>query len=151
MSVDDEWVICRAQTSDFESIVRLLAAAQLPTDDLATALGLQLWALAEHDALVGAIGLERRGTGGLLRSLVIAPSHQRRGLGVRLVRAVERESRFAGVELLVLLTETAEPFFHRLGYQVVDRQVVPDELKHSAEFQSLCPASAVCMNKSLTH
>ena len=150
MSADDQCVVRRAQSPDFELLLGLLAGAQLPTDDLATAPGLRLWALEEHGALVGVIGLERRGAGGLLRSLAVAPSHQRRGLGVRLVRQLEHESRSEGVELLVLLTQTAQPFFRRLGYRVVDRQHVPDELKQSAEFLSLCPASAVCMSRSLS-
>jgi amino-acid N-acetyltransferase len=51
--------------------------------------------------------------------------------------------------MLVLLTQTAEPFFARLGYSVVDRVYVPDEVKASAEFRSLCPAAATCMTKSL--
>jgi amino-acid N-acetyltransferase len=47
------------------------------------------------------------------------------------------------------LTETAEGFFRGLGYHVIDRGYVIEELKQSAEFRSLCPASAVCMTKSL--
>ena len=96
------------------------------------------------------IGLERRGAGGLVRSLAITSSHQRRGLGARLVRQLEHKSRTEGVELLVLLTQTAQPFSHRLGYRAVDRQLVPDELQQSAEFLSLCPASAVRMTRSLS-
>ncbi len=54
-----------------------------------------------------------------------------------------------GIEALVLLTETAEAFFTRHGYLVIERESVPDEIKQSAEFQSLCPDSAICMTKSL--
>lgn len=150
MTEINQLVIRRAQGSDFDALLKLLTGAQLPTDDLTTATGLQLWVLEEHGGLVGAIGLERRGAGGLLRSLAIAPLHRRRGLGGKLVRQLEREARSEGVELLVLLTQTAQPFFHWLGYRTVDRQHVPDELKQSAEFLSLCPASAVCMSRSLT-
>jgi hypothetical protein len=32
---------------------------------------------------------------------------------------------------------------------VIEREYVPEEIKQSAEFQSLCPASAICMTKSL--
>jgi amino-acid N-acetyltransferase len=49
----------------------------------------------------------------------------------------------------VLLTETAEKFFRAIGYEVIDRRHVPEEIKQSAEFRSLCPASAVCMSKLL--
>ena len=49
----------------------------------------------------------------------------------------------------MLLTETAEKFFRAIGYEVIDRRHVPEEIKQSAEFRSLCPASAVCMTKLL--
>lgn len=54
-----------------------------------------------------------------------------------------------GVELPVLLTETAEAFFRSLGYAAIDRRFVSEEPKQSAEFRSLCPVSAVCMSKAL--
>jgi amino-acid N-acetyltransferase len=60
-----------------------------------------------------------------------------------------KDSRQAGIRRLVLLTETAASFFERLGYAVIDRQSVGAAVKESAEFRSLCPASAVCMTKSL--
>jgi len=81
--------------------------------------------------------------------LAVAPSHQRRGLGQQPVASLEIESRTGGVRQLVLLTQTAERYFRRLGYAVVDRGEVPNEVKQSAAFRSLCPASAVCMTKSL--
>ena len=40
MSVDDHGAIRRAQASDFESLLELLAGAHLPTDYLTTAPGL---------------------------------------------------------------------------------------------------------------
>jgi amino-acid N-acetyltransferase len=60
------------------------------------------------------------------------------------------DARADGARQLVLLTETAQPFFVQLGYQVIERDDAPGEVKRSAEFASLCPASAVCMTKSLT-
>jgi amino-acid N-acetyltransferase len=49
----------------------------------------------------------------------------------------------------VLLTETAEGFFRAIGYEIIDRSHVPEKINQSAEFRLLCPASAVCMRKSL--
>ncbi len=93
--------------------------------------------------------MERFGKYALLRSLAVAPSHRQRGLGQQLVARLERDARANGVEQLVLLTETAEKFFRAIGYEPIDRGYVPEEIKQSAEFRSLCPASAVCMSKSL--
>jgi amino-acid N-acetyltransferase len=95
------------------------------------------------------IGIELSGAVALLRSLAIAPKYQRGGLGHQLVAQLERDVQNTGVEQLILLTETAESFFRRLGYEVIDRRYVPEEVKQSAEFRSLCPASAVCMTKSV--
>ena len=50
---------------------------------------------------------------------------------------------------LVLLTLTAVSFFERQGYRVIDRRSVPDDVQATAEFKSLCPASAICMAKAI--
>ncbi len=129
----------------------LLEGAGLPTADLTSSPGLQLWVLEEGDSsIVGAIALERSwGNEALLRSLVIVPASRGCGFGQQLVARVEQDSRQAGIHRLVLLTETAEGFFKHLSYAVIDRLSVGDAVKQSAEFRSLCPASAVCMAKSL--
>jgi amino-acid N-acetyltransferase len=134
---------------DLTAIQALLTAARLPIEDLDEPADLGFWVVRDGERVVGAIGLECHDTVGLLRSLVLAPEYRKRGLGLALVAALERYARSAGVEVLVLLTQTAAPFFDRLGYSVVDRAYVPDEVKASAEFRSLCPASAICMTKSL--
>jgi amino-acid N-acetyltransferase len=141
--------IRRAQASDQTAVLQLLGGAGLPTADLASVPDLQLWVAEIEGGLVGVIGLERFGTGALLRSLCVAPYYQRCGLGQELVARLERDAHAGGIERLVLLTETAEAFFRRLGYEIIDRTDVPAELKESAEFRSLCPASAVCLTKSL--
>jgi amino-acid N-acetyltransferase len=142
--------LVRASTRvDFAAIRQLLVASQLPVDDLDEARELRFWVAEAHGHVIGAIALERYGSVGLLRSLVVAASHQKQGLGRDLVATLEREARYSGVELLVLLTQTAETFFHRIGYRVADRGDVSAEIKASAEFRSLCPATALCMTKSL--
>ena len=140
----------RAATAfDREGVCSLLAASSLPTVDLDSATDLCFWVAEESGQLIATIGLERHGASGLLRSLVVSASHRRRGLGRELVAKVESAALKAEIELLVLLTETAERFFRSLGFAPVDRGYLPDEIKDSAEFRSLCPASAVCMTKSL--
>jgi amino-acid N-acetyltransferase len=98
---------------------------------------------------IGAIGLERRDAIGLLRSLVVAPGRRRQGLARALIGTLERYAHESGITELVLLTETAEPFFRRLGYTVIDRDQAPVAITSSAEFRTLCPTTAVCMTKRL--
>ena len=150
MNVELKPQIRRGQADDLAAVRDLLQRAGLPTDDLTWAPGLQVWVLEAEGLLAGVIGLERFGAGGLLRSLAVAPEFQHRGLGHQLVGQLEHDARAGGVEQLVLLTQTAEAFFRGLGYGVIDRRYVPDELKHSEEFRSLCPATAVCMTKALS-
>ncbi len=67
-----------------------------------------------------------------------------------IMRSLEEHANAAGFVQLVLLTEAAEHFFHRLGYSVVDRDRAPAAVASSAEFRTLCPATAVCMTKLLS-
>jgi amino-acid N-acetyltransferase len=149
MTASPQPAIRRSHAADLAAVVRLLQGAGLPTDDLTSAAGLHVWVLEADKSLFGVIGLERFGAGALLRSLAVAPGYRRRGFGHKLVAQLERDAQADGIEQLVLLTETAEDFFRRLGYEAVDRRYVPEEIRQSAEFQSLCPASAICMTKSL--
>jgi amino-acid N-acetyltransferase len=138
-----------SQPDDMAAVRDLLGGAGLPTDDLTCAPGLQIYVLEAEGLLAGVIGLERFGAGALLRSLVVARDYRRHGLGHELVVQLERYAQAGGVERLVLLTETAEAFFRRRGYVPIDRRKVPEAIKQSAEFRSLCPASAMCMTKPL--
>jgi amino-acid N-acetyltransferase len=139
-----------AAARDRAAIRALLERASLPTADLDVAADLSFWAAADGDRLVGVVGLERYGAVGLLRSLVVAPEYRDRGLGVALVAELERAAHAAGVERLVLLTQTRQSYFERLGYVLVDRAEVPDALQATAEFRTLCPSSAACLTKALT-
>jgi amino-acid N-acetyltransferase len=141
--------IRRTQGVDFAVALALLEGAGLPTADLTSASNLHLWVLEGKESVFGVIGIERFGACALLRSLVVVASYQRRGFGRKLVARLERDAQADGVQQLVLLTETAEKFFSAIGYEVIDRQNVPEEIKQSSEFRSLCPASAVCMTKLL--
>jgi amino-acid N-acetyltransferase len=144
------FAIRRGKPSDHGAVLDLLRGAELPTGDLTSAPGLQTWVLEVESKLAGAIAMEGSGySARLLRSLVVIPSHQRRGLGHALVARAESDARAEGVQQLVLLTETAQDFFSQLGYQVIDRSAAPQPLQESAEFRSLCPVSAICMAKAL--
>jgi amino-acid N-acetyltransferase len=149
LSVSADFRVRPTTRADHREIRALLAAAQLPVDDLDRAATLRLWVAEAGSSIVGAIGLERSGTTALLRSLVVAPPFRERRIAVALVAALESDARQAGIEALVLLTETAESFFLRLGYGVVDRSAVSEGIRALEEFRSLCPATAVCLAKKL--
>lgn len=142
--------ISPATAADRGEIRALLVAATLPTDDLDDAKSLRFWvARADRGRVLGVIGLEQYANAALLRSLTVAAAERRRGLGARLVAAVETEAKRAGVESLYLLTTTAERFFLRRGYRPMDRTQAPQAIGATAEFSSLCPSRAVCLSKQL--
>jgi amino-acid N-acetyltransferase len=139
--------IRRGKPEDLRNVIALLESAGLPTTDLVEITHLDLWVIDAADSLAAAIALERYGTDGLLRSLVVAPPFRNRGYGSLLVNRLEADAVREGVRHLVLLTETAEAFFRDRGYVPIDRSNVAPAVTHSGEFRSLCPASARCLSK----
>jgi len=134
---------------DLAQIRRLLNDAGLPTGDLESA-PLRFWVARRGESITGAVALERYGAEGLLRSLVVDAPARGDGVGRALVARLEAEAGLAGVSTLVLLTQTAAAYFAGLGYAPLDRAAVPGNVGRSAQFSSLCPASAACLSKSLT-
>lgn len=142
-------MIRTATDDDLPRILALLTQSSLPTEDLADAMATFL--VDERDgALAGVIGLQRFGQAGLLRSLAVAPAYQGQGIARRLVVALETEARLQEIDALYLLTQTAERFFTLQAFEAMPREQAPAALQASAEFHSLCPASAVCMRKRLS-
>jgi amino-acid N-acetyltransferase len=137
-----------ATREDRESIRLLLAHNGLPTSDLTSSTP-QFIVACEGATILGTGALQRFGSFALLRSVAVAPDRRGRGLGRIIVEDLERIARVAGLRQLILLTETAKPFFEHQGYSVIERHEVPQDVQGSEEFRSLCPASATCMAKAL--
>jgi amino-acid N-acetyltransferase len=58
---------------------------------------------------------------GEIRSVAVAPTHQRRGIAARLVQTCLAEAHALGLSEIFLLTLVPE-FFQRFGFQVVSRE-----------------------------
>jgi amino-acid N-acetyltransferase len=138
----------RATDAEGPEIQAMLRAAGLPVEDLSTA-PVRFWLAREGQSLAGAIGIERYGNAGLLRSLAVDPGHRAHGMATALVQALELAMRAEGLKTMVLLTQTAEGFFGKRGYVLTPREQIPEEIRQTAEFRSLCPATAACMSKAL--
>ena len=132
---------------DLPRIRALLEAEDLPISDLATSAPQFLVACDGSHQVIAAGGLQWFGKTALLRSVVVAPLARGAGVGRRVLLALESAARDGNAAQLVLLTLTAKTFFERQGYRIVDRRSVPEDVQASAEFKSLCPASAICMAK----
>ena len=56
-----------------------------------------------------------------------------------------QQARSENLQALYLLTNTAERFFTKLGFEQINRQAAPVTMQNTTEFSSLCPDSAICM------
>ena len=138
-----------ATVSDYEAVVGLLQAANLPLAGVPRALA-GFYVAEERGRILGAVGLELYGTDGLLRSAVVDPAARGTGLGHALVRRLLGDARERGLGAVYLLTTTAECWFPRFGFSRIERDDVPDQVRESVEFREACPASAVVMRAELS-
>lgn len=137
-----------AQAGDRARVADLLTKAGLPAEDFAG--HLTRFTLAwDGNHLIGAIGLEAYPPSGLLRSLVVSEEYRSIGLGSELLSLIEAKARELGIGSLYLLTTTAETFFGSRGYCRIDRREAPPAIAATAEFESLCPATAIFMVREL--
>lgn len=134
-----------ATTADLRAIAELLKASSLPTVGVAESLSGFIVA-EQGDDIVGVVGVESCGERyGLLRSAAVADKWRGHGVGRRLVERAIADAEAKGFDALYLLTMTAERYFPSFGFAIVDRDVVPPEIKGTEQFSSTCPASATVM------
>jgi len=137
-------IIRRATLRDLDTIKQLLESASLPT--LGVAEHVQHFLVAENSAtIVGTIGLEVYGDTALLRSAVVIPNMQSKGIGGLLYSHNLDQARRLRVRRLLLLTNTAEEYFARKGFKRIDKKSVTGPITTSVEFTGACPSHAACM------
>jgi amino-acid N-acetyltransferase len=132
------------------TVNRLLSDAELPAVDLTPGHLEHFFGYGTLGDVKGVIGLELYGTVALLRSLAVASYERKQGVGRKLVVYAEKHASECGVGVLYLLTTTAEAFFRRLGYERVDRDIVPEAIKKTREYAEVCPTSSTVMVKALS-
>ena len=139
-----------AVEADLSAIQSLLRTHCLPVEDISKVLirGF-LVAGGARRSFIGIGGLEQLGSSVLLRSLAVALGARGIGIARALVARLEDNARSCGRQDVWLLTTTAERFFERAGYLLVNREVVPSEVRLCEQFASLCPSTASCMRKRL--
>lgn len=143
-----ELVLELGQPSDLDAVTSLLGANALPTADVSQ--HLESFVLAKlHGVLVGLVGVEIYGSVGLLRSLCVVETHRGKGTGRSLLSSIEALMARRGVRDVYLLTTTAATFFERDGFSSLPRDQAPPAICQTAEFRTLCPASATLMGKGL--
>jgi N-acetylglutamate synthase-like GNAT family acetyltransferase len=134
---------------DLEDLKAFLKESSLPADDIRLE-GNQFAIYRDSTGkIVGTGGLEFYGDYCLLRSVAVAPELRGTGIGKEIVTDLITRAKDKSVWSVSLLTETAQPFFERLGFENVSREKAAKEIQSSSEFSTVCPVSAAFMSLNI--
>jgi amino-acid N-acetyltransferase len=134
---------------ELEALKIFLRANQLPADDLQLNNSVYLTYYNTDEVLVGSGGLEIYGNKALLRSLAVSPEIRGQQLGKQIVSDLLTKAKGITMSEVYLLTETAFYFFHKLGFEELKRDEVPEQIRSTTEFSQVCPSSAHVMKLTL--
>ena len=114
------------------------------------------WIAAEGDEIVGYLLIDQVDGNAHIEQVSVAPDHQGRGVGRRLVDAAERWAHERGAPAVTLTTFTDVPWnralYEHLGFRVMDEQGIGPELRALREQEAahgLDPEIRVCMIRDL--
>lgn len=141
---NDSLQIGPAKASDLAEIKSLVAESGLPLDGIDDHWRTFIVA-RDGERMVACGGAEAHRLAALLRSIAVAPDYRGRGLGRRIVRELIDRLAARGLREFYVLTTTAEGYFRKRGFSVIDRDEIHPQLLGSKELQGACPSTAVCM------
>jgi amino-acid N-acetyltransferase len=142
-------VIAPAEAADLDVIAAFLEREHLPLAGLHDH-PQHMFVARTGNRIVGCASLELYGDSALLRSVAVDAEYRGSGIGADLTHAALHLAERRAVSTVYLLTTTAERFFPRFGFEMVDRADVPPAVRMSAEFAQACPSSAFVMRKFVT-
>ena len=129
---------------EFQSFKESVINAGLPYGDL-NYQNQVLISYFDNNQMVGTGGLEILNSYGLLRSVSVYEHHRGKAIGKQIASDIISNAQRSNLDAVYLLTETAQGYFQKLGFETVDRESVPYEIKSTEQYAQLCPASATCM------
>ena len=142
--MEREIQIVGASEGDLPAIKQLLIDNALPTAGVDEHWKTFIVARDGH-AVVGCGGSEAHEFSALLRSIAVHSDYRSLGIGRKIVRHLLDRLSSRGIREFYLLTTTAQEYFRKRGFKVIDRDEVHPQLLESEEFRGACPDSAVCM------
>lgn len=143
--IEPDFEIRPALATDRLEVLDLLEACGLPTAGVERHLPESYAVAVARGRVIGVAGIEPYGRDGLLRSVAVSSDWRGRAVGARLVLDRLAWAETAGLTGVYLLTDDAAGYFARLGFASVARDTVPDQIRASEEFASICPESATVM------
>ena len=128
----------KRQPEDSPAVARLLAAVDLPADGLDRTEG---WVIEEGQDILGHVAVERTPEVAVIRSLVVAPRAQGRGLARQLMDVAEAHG---GHRQLALRTESIGAWVERRGYLRSTVAQLPPSVRTTTQFEGeLCSSYPV--------
>ncbi|MCE2936043.1 MAG: arsenic resistance N-acetyltransferase ArsN2 [Cyclobacteriaceae bacterium] len=128
-----------------ENFCDLLRECNLPYSDVKLAGNWFVGYTNEQGELMATGGLEFYGEYALLRSIAVRKKERGKNMGQRVVYDLVAKARDHQVQSLFLLTETAYDFFLNNGFREISRDQIPEAIRQSTQFASVCPSSAACL------
>lgn len=137
-----------AEKKDLAEIKEILKQSNLPTEDCDS--HVDNFIVAEQERkIIGTGGIEIYGALGLVRSIVVIPEYRGKGISREILTILESRAYDRGVNILYLLTETAEEYFKNLGFSVKNRLETPEAIVNTKQFSNLCPSTAKVMRRDI--
>jgi amino-acid N-acetyltransferase len=137
-----------AKSTDLLHLKEFLESNSLPSVGLQGCLENFLIATDNLGSWVGVAGYEAYGNSVLLRSVAVSKEFRNVGTGRSLVEQVLANARKRGVDTVYLVTETAEGYFERLGFERIDRDQMDQAVTNSQVLRECC-TSAQAMRRNL--
>jgi amino-acid N-acetyltransferase len=138
-----------AVSNDFDSVTKLLQSENLPVEDIPASLP-HFFVIEDRGEIIAAVGLEIYGQDGLLRSMVVKPSYRNQSLAATLLDNLLLFAADKGIVDIYLVTTTAENYFSKKKFFVVQRSDVPLPIGSTQEFSTLCPSTAAVMMRKIS-
>src|SRR4029079_14019129 len=103
-----------AKPEDLPAVASLLALCKLPANDLEAH---DFLVAMDKQRIVGCLGIEREGA--VLRSLAVDPQSRGQRIGKELCSRLLKHAKEKGIQETYLLTDSAERFFEKFGFEKV--------------------------------
>lgn len=139
-----EITISKASKSDYQQIIELLENSNLPVKGVKEILN-NTFVAKNKDKIIGCAALELYNSTALLRSVAVNKLYQGKGIGLQLTMKSIDLAKSKSIKEIYLLTETAENYFTKLGFNKITRSEASKEIQNSEEFSAICPKSAIVL------
>ena len=91
------------------------------------------------------IGFEKYGSSAMLLSFAVRSDVRKGGIGAVLVKQALEHLKTAGMAPIYLLTNTADQYMIKFGFEKISRQDIPPTVLESSALGTICPSSSICM------